>query len=161
MDKGLPESFDEEGVKLFFWPEGAMMFFVNESYDLCGLYYDEYGLKKLKLWVHFPHSEQDEGYIADLLERHDPEQLHVEDADFLTEMAQHDGIKLPDRWELWAKREEDYSEVLTLLALSKPNELEDNDRVGLLHRAKLSKVDLDDFPEWQQYDWEQNGWQES
>lgn len=88
----LPETFNDDGVKLAFNRNSGYVFLVNSDYqcammngpDLCVFHTTPY--------------EGHEGFIEDLLNEYTPDDLNSEDASYIRGAAEAEGVTLPETW---------------------------------------------------------------
>lgn len=91
----LPRTFDDSGVKPAFNRNSGYVFLVNENYQ-CAMLNDDSG--KLEIFHSTPYQGND-GFIADLLQEYTPDDLNIEDVEYIRDAAEEEGAKLPDAWE--------------------------------------------------------------
>ena len=92
LAKPLPETFTDDGVKLAMNRNSGYVFLVNSDYQCAMMNGD-----KLQVFHSTPYSGL-EGFIEDLLTENDPDEIHHEDAEYIRDMAEAEGVELPDNW---------------------------------------------------------------
>lgn len=90
---GLPEAFDEEGVKLAFNRNSGNVFLVNDSCQVAMMNGDD-----IELFYSTPYSGI-EGFAADLLAENEPSELNIDDARYIIEAAGYSNVDLPANWQ--------------------------------------------------------------
>ena len=89
----LPDTFNDDGVKLAFNLSSGYVFLVNSDYQVAMMNGDT-------LAVHHTTPYQGrEGFIEDLLAEYTPDDLHREDADYIRDAAEAEGVELPEAWQ--------------------------------------------------------------
>lgn len=91
--QGLPQSFADDNVRPAMNSNSGNVFLVNDDYQTAMMNGD-----KLELFVSTPYHGH-EGFISDLLDEYSPDDLNGEDERFLREMAEAEGVDLPDAWQ--------------------------------------------------------------
>lgn len=89
---GLPDTFDPSGAKFAFNRNSGNVFLVNDNYDVAMMNGD-----KLETFYTTPYDGV-EGFISDLLEENTPDELHADDAEYIREAAEREGVELPEAW---------------------------------------------------------------
>lgn len=92
LSKDLPENFYNEGVRVAFNACSGHVFLVNDDYQVAMMNGD-----RLQLWHTTGYSGL-EGFIEDLIEEYNPNEINAEDADYIIEQAQNELIELPSAW---------------------------------------------------------------
>ncbi len=88
----LPETFYNDGVKLAFNRNSGNVFLVNSDYQVAMM-------NGVDLQVfHTTPYEGHEGFIEDLLEEYTPDDLNREDAEYIRDAAEAEGVALPEAW---------------------------------------------------------------
>jgi len=95
-DRGLPETFNSTGAKFAFNRNSGNVFLVNEDYQCAMMNGD-----KLESFYSTPYNGL-EGFISDLLYDNEPEGIHTEDAEYILQMAEDEGVELPEVWQVFA-----------------------------------------------------------
>lgn len=90
----LPDGFSDDGVKLAMNRNSGYVFLVNSDYQCAMMNGDE-----LQIFHSTPYSGL-EGFIEDLLSENDPDDLNSEDADYIREAAEAEGVELPEAWQV-------------------------------------------------------------
>jgi len=88
----LPDTFNDDGVKLAFNRNSGFVFLVNSDYQCAMMNGD-----KLEVFHSTPYSGL-EGFIEDLLSENEPEDINSEDAEYILEAADSEGVDLPEVW---------------------------------------------------------------
>lgn len=92
----LPENFYDQGVRVAFNASSGYVFLTNDDYQVAMFNGD-----KLALWHTTSYSGY-EGFIEDLIEDYNPNDLNVDDADYIAEQAEIEGAELPSAWYAYA-----------------------------------------------------------
>jgi hypothetical protein len=90
----LPEQFSDDGVKAAFKRNSGFVFLVNADYQ-CAMLNEDSG--KLEIFHSTPYSGL-EGFITDLLAENAPDDLHADDAEYIRDNAEIEGVDLPGNW---------------------------------------------------------------
>jgi len=85
----LPDNFYNEGVRVAFNTSSGYVFLVNNDYQTAMFNGDE-----LELFHSTPYNGH-EGFISDLLDEFQPDDLHAEDADYIIYNAIAEGTDIP------------------------------------------------------------------
>lgn len=88
----LPENFGTAGVRVAFNKNSGLVFLVNDDYQCAMLNGDELAI------FHTTPYDGLEGFIEDLLAENEPGDLRREDAEYIIECAQAEGIELTGEW---------------------------------------------------------------
>ena len=89
---GLPTGFNDDGVKLAFNHHSGYVFLVNSDYQVAMM-----NGNIIEQFYNTPYSGL-EGFISDLLEENEPDDINSEDADYILEIAEAEGEELPEGW---------------------------------------------------------------
>ena len=89
----LPNGFADSGVKLAMNKNSGCVFLVNDDYQVAMMNGD-----KLDIFHTLPDGGA-EGFLIDLLDEYTPDDLNGEDARYLREAAEAEGVSLPEAWE--------------------------------------------------------------
>lgn len=93
LGQPLPEGFSDDGVKVAFNRNSGFVFLVNADYQCAMMNGDT-----LEIFHSTPYNGH-EGFLSDLLEEFDPDELHHEDAEYLRNAAKTEGVELPAAWQ--------------------------------------------------------------
>lgn len=96
----LPDGFSDDGVKLAMNRNSGFVFLVNSDSQCAMMNGDE-----LQLFHSTPYSGL-EGFICDLLDENSPDDIHHEDAEYIREAADAEGVELPEAWQIAEDAEE-------------------------------------------------------
>ena len=88
----LPDNFGTAGVRVAFNKNSGYVFLVNDDYQCAMLNGDE-----LAIFHTTPHHGH-EGFLCDLLDEYSPDDLHADDAEYLRQAAEAEGVELPEAW---------------------------------------------------------------
>jgi len=97
---GLPTGFYDDGVKLAFNRNSGYVFLVNSDYQVAMMNGDH-----IEQFYTTPYSGI-EGFICDLLEENNPEEINSEDAEYILQTAIDEGEELPEQWKAYADTHE-------------------------------------------------------
>jgi len=89
----LPDGFADSGVKLAMNKNSGCVFLVNDDYQVAMMCNDS-----LEIFHTLPDGGA-EGFLIDLLDENTPDDLNGEDARYLREAAEAEGVSLPEAWE--------------------------------------------------------------
>lgn len=93
LSQPLPDNFSDSGVRVAFNMNSGYVFLVNDDYQCAMMNGD-----KLEIFHSTPY-EGHEGFLSDLLDEYSPDDLNSEDADYLRDAAEDEGVTLPEAWE--------------------------------------------------------------
>lgn len=90
----LPDNFYNEGVRVAFNTSSGYVFLVNDDYQ-CAMFNGD----EVELFHNTPYNGH-EGFISDLLDEFQPDDLHSEDADYIIYNAIAEGtdISVSSQW---------------------------------------------------------------
>jgi len=94
---GLPQTFDDDGVKFAFNRNSGNVFLVNSDYQ-CAMMNGG----TLESFYSTPYSGL-EGFIDELLDENQPEDIHADDAEYILDVARSEGATLPGVWATFAE----------------------------------------------------------
>lgn len=89
----LPDGFNDDGVKLALNRNSGYVFLVNSDYQCAMMNGDT-----LEIFHSTPYSGL-EGFIEDLLDENAPDEMHHEDAEYIRDAAEAEGVELPVPWQ--------------------------------------------------------------
>ncbi len=92
LDTGLPQGFEDRGVKPAMNTGSGYVFLVNEDYQVAMLHET-----KLDLFHSLPYSGR-EGFLSDLVDEYTPDELHSEDTEYIINAADIAGFALQPPW---------------------------------------------------------------
>jgi hypothetical protein len=92
LTASFPDGFSNEGVRIGFNKMSGNVFLVNDDYQVA-----MFNGNDLELFHTTPY-EGHEGFIIDLLDEHNPEDLHYEDAIYIFSQAKSEGAVMPECW---------------------------------------------------------------
>lgn len=95
VENGLPDNFDNSGVKPAMNSSSGYVFLTNEDYQVAMLNGNE-----LELYHSLPYSGE-EGFLADLVADHNPANLHADDIEYIIAAADFD---LPSQWQEYSNQ---------------------------------------------------------
>ena len=95
----FPDNFSDDKVRPAMNRNSGNVFLVNEDYQVAMINSDT---GELEIFHSTPY-EGHEGFITDLLKEYSPDDLNREDAEYIRDNAEAEGVELP---EAWAKTEE-------------------------------------------------------
>ena len=89
----LPDNFYNSGVRIGFNKNSGYVFLTNDDYQVAMFNGDELAL------FHTTSYSGLEGFIEDLIADYDPKDINEEDANYIIEQAEAEGVKeLPSAW---------------------------------------------------------------
>ena len=88
----LPDGFSDDGVKLAMNRNSGFVFLVNADYQ-CAMMNGN----SLEIFHSTPY-DGIEGFLSDLIDENEPGDLHREDAEYLIQCADNEGIELTGEW---------------------------------------------------------------
>ena len=92
----LPENFYDQGVRVAFNALSGYVFLVNDDYQVAMFNGD-------KLAIHHTTGYSGlEGFIDELLDEYNPNDINSDDADYIVENAEIEGAELPSAWYAYA-----------------------------------------------------------
>lgn len=92
----LPENFYDQGVRVAFNASSGYVFLVNDDYQVAMFNGD-------KLAIHHTTSYSGlEGFIDELLDEYNPNDINSDDADYIVDYAEIEGAELPSAWYAYA-----------------------------------------------------------
>lgn len=100
LSANLPDTFDNSGIKLAFNKSSGYVFLVNDDYQVAMLNGDE-----LEVFHSTPY-EGLEGFLSDLIDENDPEDLNGEDVRYILDQAENEGLELPANWQAFVEGNE-------------------------------------------------------
>ena len=89
----LPEHFDTQGVRIAFNKNSGFVFLINDDYQVAMFN----GGLDLEIFHCTPYNGI-EGFISDLVIECEPDDIHYEDARYILDNANTEGVELPDNW---------------------------------------------------------------
>ncbi len=92
VENGLPDDFDNTGVKPAMNTSSGFVFLVNEEYQVAMLNGDQ-----LDIFHSLPYSGH-EGFLSDLVEEYKPDDLNSEDVEYILNAADIAGFDLQPPW---------------------------------------------------------------
>jgi hypothetical protein len=92
LENGLPEGFWHEGVKPAMNRNSGYVFLTNDDYQVAMLSEDS-----LQIFHSLPYGGA-EGFLSDLIEENNPDDLHADDVEYILNAAETAGIELPLPW---------------------------------------------------------------
>ncbi len=93
LQSGLPEQFTENGIRPAFNTHRGYVFLVNDECDIAML-----NGNRLESFHSLPYSGK-EGFLYELLEENEPDDLHKDDASFLLNAADIVQYDLQPNWQ--------------------------------------------------------------
>jgi hypothetical protein len=93
LENELPIQFSTKGVRIAMNKNSGYVFLVNDDYQVAMMNGDE-----LDIFHTLPHGGA-EGFLTDLLNENTPDDLNGEDARYLREAAEAEGVSLPEAWQ--------------------------------------------------------------
>ena len=96
----FPDGFIDQGVRTAFNKNSGFVFLVNDDYQCAMMNGDT-----LEIFHSTPY-DGIEGFLSDLPEENEPGDLHREDAEYLIQCAENEGIELTGEWLACAGHEE-------------------------------------------------------
>lgn len=88
-----PDSFADVGVRVAMNRNSGYVFLVNEDYQCAMMNGDT-----CEIFHSTPYAGH-EGFLSDLLDEYSPDDLNGEDARYLREAADAEGVDLPEAWQ--------------------------------------------------------------
>lgn len=95
----LPDGFSDDGVKLAMNRNSGFVFLVNAEYQCAMMNGDT-----LEIFHSTPY-DGIEGFLSDLIAENEPGDLHREDAEYIIQCAENEGIELTGEWKACAEGE--------------------------------------------------------
>lgn len=92
VEKGLPDTFYQNNVRAAFNRNSGYVFLVNEDYQTAMMNGDE-----LEIYHCTPYRGH-EGFLSDLLNEYEPDDMHADDVEYVLQMAKSEGVDLPESW---------------------------------------------------------------
>jgi len=92
VENGLPDNFDHEGVKPAMNMSSGFVFLVNGDYQVAMMNGDN-----LEEFYNLPYSGK-EGFLSDIANENDPDDLHAEDVEYVLNAADIVGFDLQPPW---------------------------------------------------------------
>ena len=89
----LPDGFSDDGVKLAMNRNSGFVFLVNADYQ-CAMMNGN----SLEIFHSTPY-DGIEGFLSDLIDENEPGDLNREDAEYIIQCADNEGIELTGEWE--------------------------------------------------------------
>ena len=89
----LPDHFYTQGVRIAFNKNSGNVFLTNDDYQVAMFN----GGNDLEIFHFTPYSGI-EGFISDLVIECEPDDMHYEDARYILDSANLEGVELPDNW---------------------------------------------------------------
>lgn len=93
VNYGLPEGFENAGVKPAFNKNSGNVFLVNDEYQVAMLNDDD----QLKVFHNLPHGGA-EGFLTDLITELSPQSLNSDDLEYILNAAELEHIELDESW---------------------------------------------------------------
>ena len=88
----LPDGFNDDGVKLAMNKNSGFVFLVNADYQCAMMNGDT-----LEIFHSTPY-DGIEGFLSDLIDENEPGDLHREDAEYIIQCADNEGLELTGEW---------------------------------------------------------------
>jgi hypothetical protein len=92
----FPFTFSDDGVRVAMNQNSGFVFLVNNDYQCAMMNGDT-----MEIFHSTPYDGH-EGFLSDLLDEYGPDDLNSEDADYLRDAAEAEGIELPESWQVAA-----------------------------------------------------------
>ncbi len=92
VDNGLPDNFNQDGVRPAMNMNSGYVFLINEDYQVAMM-----NGEQLEEFHTLPYSGI-EGFLSDLVEENDPDDLHKEDVEYILQIADGIGFDLQRSW---------------------------------------------------------------
>jgi len=98
VENGLPDDFDNEGVRAAFNRNSGYVFLTNDEYQVAMMNGDY-----LESFYSTPYKGC-EGFLDDLLEN-DPSEYHHQDCEYICDLIRNRNIELPKAWKEYLQPE--------------------------------------------------------
>ncbi len=92
VTNGLPDTFDNQGVRAAFNRNSGYVFLVNDDYQVAMV-----NGERLQVHHNTPYDGH-EGFLSDLLTDLNPDDLHEDDVEYIIHAADQEGIDLCPPW---------------------------------------------------------------
>ena len=96
LSQPLPDNFIPDGVRVAFNKNSGFVFLVNDHCQCAMMNGDS-----LEIFHSTPH-DGIEGFLSDLISENEPGDLHREDAEYIIQCAENEGIELTGEWKACA-----------------------------------------------------------
>lgn len=93
LQAAWPKNFADNGVRLAFNKGSGYVFLVNDDYQVAMFNGDN-----VEMYHSTPYHGH-EGFITDLLDEYEPDELNQDDIDYILDNAEIEGAELPAAWD--------------------------------------------------------------
>lgn len=92
LSKPLPDGFWDSGVRPAMNKNSGYVFLVNDDYQVAMMNGED-----LEIFHSTPY-EGLEGFLSDLVDEYEPDDMNREDVEYIRQAAENEGFDLPDDW---------------------------------------------------------------